>query len=389
MSGRNERNCQIRMPASLWNLIGEIGQELGFKDSRGRHSAVIREMIAAVAAKWVHSPYVCRSARHTVYVTKEGTIFSRHVQTLRLNSPREKLPCFIEMKPEKREYYHRKYREVKSQDKAEHDWFLNQWLLNYFAAWSGKKNSEDIESFSQVPLSFHTDTFGTTYKSADLAVHAIGGRFLTREIVVGLRDYVQWKEPNTPVFDRIDIPIDIPTSDLEICVIVDRDLFSSMSIDEEEIANLALEFRNRESARFEGKEVVALYPEIGLQEQSGRSEDEGADEMLRRVRRLRERVRAITESTSKAGQPLDDFNREAINSSFLELPKKFLFYWLKWASPHLGIETCIRWEKPVSPYESTEKMPTGSKASLSGNSREQDSESHPERGHRRRRNPTR
>src|SRR6266849_6053932 len=103
MAGRKERNCQVRMSASLWNLVGEIAQDLGHKDGRGRHSAVIREMIAASAANWTHSPYVCRSARHTVFVTKDGNIFHRQVQILRLNTRREKLPCTIEMKPEKRD----------------------------------------------------------------------------------------------------------------------------------------------------------------------------------------------------------------------------------------------------------------------------------------------
>src|SRR5579872_5309125 len=110
MINRQERSCQIRMSSSLWNLVGEIAQELGYRDARGRHSAVIREMIAAAAAKWSHSPYVCRSARHTVFVTGEGNIFYRQTQILRLNTHRQKLPSVIEMKAEKRDYYHRRYR---------------------------------------------------------------------------------------------------------------------------------------------------------------------------------------------------------------------------------------------------------------------------------------
>src|SRR5215218_7901478 len=149
MDGKKERNCQIRMSSLLWNRVGEIAQELGHKDSRGRHSAVIREMVAAAAAKWTHSPYVCRSAHHTVYVTREGNVFSRQVEILKLNTRREKLPCTIEMKPEKRDYYHRKYREQKSSRKGgaeknsdEFMWFQRQWLLNYFSVWNGKKDPD-------------------------------------------------------------------------------------------------------------------------------------------------------------------------------------------------------------------------------------------------------
>lgn len=344
MAGTRERNCQIRMSSSLWNLVGEISQELGPKDGRGKHSAIIREMVAAAAAKWMHSPYVCRSAFHTVYVTKEGNFFSRLVQVLRLNSHREKLPTFVEIKPEKREDYHNKYRESNSPD--EHQWLLSRWLINHFAAWSGKKNPDELEHFQQRPLSAHVDTFGTTYKSADLAVHTVGGRFLTREVIVGLRDYVQWKDPNTPVFDRVDIPIDIPTSNLEVCVVVDRELFAFMEVEEGEIPNLALEFRNRESARFEGREV-ALYPEIGFEERSGRSpDDEGANDMLLRVRRLRQRVSMILEDKASSGMSFSAADKSAIDSA-LSLPQDFLFYWLQWPSPHLGIEACVRWEKPI------------------------------------------
>lgn len=293
---------------------------------------------------WAHSPYVCRSARQTIYVTKVGDVFIRQVQVLQLNSPRERLPYIFEMKPEKREYYHREYQFSKARD--EHEWFLRQWLFNYFAVWNGKKDTDNLEVFEQLPLSSHVDTFGTTSKSADLSVNAVSGRFLTREITIGLRDYVLWKEPNTPIFDRIEIPIDIPTSNLEICVIVDQDLFEPMGIEGEEISNLALEFRNRESSRFEGKEV-ALYPEVGIEEQYGRTpDDEGADEMLRKVRQLRLRVSTILNSKTAGGGQVSDYSdKDAIVSS-LRLPQHFLFYWLRWPAPHLGIEACVRWEKP-------------------------------------------
>ena len=352
------------MPSFLWNQVGEIAQEFGHKDARGRHSAVIREMVAAAAAKWTHSPYVCRSAHHTVYVSREGNVFSRQVEILKLNTRREKLPCSIEMKPEKREYYHRKYREQKNlhdngpkKDSDEFAWFQGQWLLNYFAVWSGKKNPDDLESFAQGQLSSDVDTFGPTYKSADLAVHALGGRFLTREITVGFRDYVQWKEPDTSIFDRIDIPIDIPTSNLEICVVIDVDLFETTEVDKDEIANLALEFRNRESARFEGKEV-ALYPQASIEEQYGQSpNDEGTDEMLKKFRRLRQRITTILEAKTTGGIKVAEYADKATALSSLRLPQNFLFYWLQWPSPHLGIEACVRWEKPTQPEISEPSRP--------------------------------
>ena len=245
---RSERNCQIRMPASLWNIVGEIALELGERDARGRHSAMIREMVAASAANWTYSPYVCRSARHVVFVTREGNVFHRQVQLLRLNTPREKIPAIVQMKPEKHEYYLSLARDLAMPDETA--WLRHQWIINKFSIWNGKLDSEDNESFRRKPLSSMIDTIGGSFKSADLPVQALSGRFLTREVIVGLRDYVEWKAENTPIFDRMDIPIEIPTVDLEVCVIADLDLFQHLAVEEEEIANLALEFRNGESARF-------------------------------------------------------------------------------------------------------------------------------------------
>ncbi len=359
MPSQNERNCQIRMPSSLWNRLGEMAQELGRRDARGHHSTLIREMIAASVAKWMHSPYVCRSAHHTILVTEKGDLFLRQVQKLHLNTARERLPCVVEMKLEKRDYYHRKYQRRLQEGKrndgelgeipSEFEWFQGQWLLNYFAAWNGRKDANDLNSFRELPLGAEVDAIGTTYKSADLEVHAMAGRFLTREIVVGLQDYVQWKESNTPNFDRIDIPIDIPTTDLQVCVVVDKRLFASLKVETEGIANLSLEFRNRESARFEGKDVAAWYPEIGFSDQFGRSiDDEGADQALRDVAALRGRVAAILEGTAGDGHLVTrSTNRAAIISALKKPPTDFLFYRLQWPAPHLGIEVCVRWEKPA------------------------------------------
>jgi hypothetical protein len=253
------------------------------------------------------------------------------------------MPSFMEMKPEKLSYY----RMGTPPGIDESDWLRHQWLINHFAIWNGKKTATELEAFQQAPVGSYIDTFGVTFKASDLPVHALSGRFFTREIVVGLRDYVQWKVPGTEIFDRIDFPIDIPTVDLNICVVIDLALFEPMGIAEEEISSLALEIRNRENARFEGKEV-ALYPGAGLEEQYGRSPlDDGADLALLQVRRLKQRVSAILHSTTTFGQNAAELtNREVIDSS-LSLPQSFLFYTMRWPSPHLGIQACVRWEKPL------------------------------------------
>src|SRR6185295_16785950 len=93
---------QKTMTDALWDQLEELGVELEYRDKRGAHSPLVREMVSAAMTKWRKSPYVCRSARHLVFVTREGHVFYRMIQVLKLNSSREKLPCILEMKPEKR-----------------------------------------------------------------------------------------------------------------------------------------------------------------------------------------------------------------------------------------------------------------------------------------------
>jgi len=250
----------------------------------------MREMVSAAAAKWKESPYVCHEARHVVYVTGQGDLFYRLVQCLKLNSQRQKLPCFLEMKPEKTSYV----RQVCPQGYDQSEWLKSRWILNYFAAWQGRTVGDKL-------ISSWVDYDGTESKVADLPVQQMNGRFLTREMLIGIRGYVQWQE-GQPGFDRVDFPIDIPTRNLEISVIVDKELYRHMQLTTEtEIPNLEVEFRNREAARFSGKEV-ALYPENVMTELYGRSSnDAGARQALSDLRDLKGRVNALLDEEADNG----------------------------------------------------------------------------------------
>lgn len=330
---RNEHSHQIRMPDSLWNLLGEIAQELGYGDGRGSHSTLIREMVAAAAAKWRYSPYVCRSARHTVLVTKEGDVFYRTVQVLKLNSDRQKLPCFLEMKPEKKVAY----QEGCPEGHGQAEWIRKHWLLNYFSAWRGP-------NLQGRRLAHAVDRGGADSKMADLPIDLIAGRFVTREIVAGIRDYVQW-DLGSPGYDRADLPIDIPTYELEVNVAVDEGVYAAGLTPGEEIPHLALEFRNRETARFQGKDV-ALLPDMHMKESYGRApDDEGFDVVVDDLRELETRLAELAETRVVDGPVIGEEERLEI-LKISRIPKKFLFFTLKWQSPHLGLEACVRWEKP-------------------------------------------
>jgi hypothetical protein len=338
MSSEPKQVKQVVLDDELWGLLDEMGSDSGYSDKRGVHSKLIREMVSAAALKWRESPYVCLSARHIALVTREGHVFYRQVQELKLNAKRERLPCCVEMKPEKRQDYHR----LRSLDKEEADIFRSMWLLNYFAVWRGS-------AIQGPPLSSWVDRGGIDSKAADLLVNEIHGRQLTREMLVGVRDYVQWYE-GEPGYDRIDVPIDIPTRNLEFSVIVDMDLYAGSR--EDDIPNLEIEFRNREGARCENRKI-GEGAENRLKAFPGRFPGRLRSPKLKAVQdgiyALNERVHTVAVETVELGNgPESVASKEDLEAirDYVSEPKKFLFLRIEWPSPYWGLQVCIRWEKP-------------------------------------------
>lgn len=328
----------MRIPEPLWHLVGDLAQEFDYHDGRGLHSAVIRGMVSAAVAEWNESPYVCQSAKHVVLITGRGEVFYRLLQVLKLNSQRQRLPCAVEMKPEKRKYF----LDCCPKGVDQGEWFRSCWTFNCFAAWQGKDINGSL-------LSSWSDHSGIDSKTADLLINQVRGRFVTREIIVGLRDYVQWREQE-PGFDRVDLPIDIPTRNLEISVVVDQELYRST---QEEVANLNLEFRNRESARFSGKEI-AYYSEDPIVEVHGHMPDVNIGNnygaIMSDLKELENRIWFFADHEASNGLEktpvLGGVGKKRLQE-VLCTPKTFLFYNMKWPLPHLGLEVCVGWEKPV------------------------------------------
>jgi hypothetical protein len=337
MSSEPKQVKQVVLDEKLWELLDEMGEQSGYRDNRGVHSKLIREMVAAAALKWRESPYVCQSAKHVALVTRDGHVFYRQLQELRLNTKRERLPCQVEMKPEKRQDYQRN----RPLDKEEGTLFRSLWLLNYFAVWQGS----DTQS---PPLSRWVDRDGIDSKAADLTVNAIHGT-LTREILVGVRDYVQWYD-GVPGYDRIDLPIDIPTRNLEFSVIVDMELYGNRR--EEDIPNLEIEFRNREGACCESRKI-GEGSENRLKPFPGRTPSVIRSPKLADVKKsvesLRERVREVAAEVLDLGQgdePVVAAESLEMVRHMVTTPERFLFLKIEWPSPFWGLQVCIRWEKP-------------------------------------------
>jgi hypothetical protein len=344
----------ITITESLWQKLGELGEELEYK---GRsHSQLISEMASAAVTKWRESPYVCQSAQHFVFVTGRGHVFYRLVQCIRLNSDRQRLPCILEMKPEKR----RDFLDRKPLDREESEWFRSRWLINHFAAWhmgdaGGQSHKSPILRDSWPPLDSYVDRDGTDYKMADLAIRQEAGRQIAREIIVGLKDYVQWREGESG-YDRVDIPIDIPTRNLEIIVVVDAALYGEAGGDGlREIQNLGLEFRNREGARCGAREIYD--PENKMESYAGRCSNEKTspqgEYVLYRLNEFEHRTRLLAMASSHGEAILSDQDQHKIDQAF-QLPKQFLFYKLEWPSPPFGLEVCVHWQKALRRIEMAE-----------------------------------
>lgn len=291
---------------------------------------------------------MARSAKNFVLVTRAGHLFYRQVQALKLNKKRDRLPCLLDFHAFRR-----------ADIIGGGAWRQQRWLLNHFAVWHGESaaTGELLDTW--------VDRHGMDTKMADLLVNQGAERLLTREIVAGLEDYVQWKVSQRED-DRVDFPIDIPTRNLEIVVVVDTDLYRKTAItdsDRREIPNLKLEFRNRELARFESDAIgrdnfnpidlpilgkcLGKPPDTQADKSRKRNLDPEA-ELRAQLNELKMRIENLAQAKVKSGPVVSPQEREALRSALI-IPDSFLYYKLVWPSPYFGIEVGIQWEKPEKP----------------------------------------
>lgn len=335
------KSKNVKMDESLWKSLAGVGKDIGVvHDEHGNHSELIREIVSAAVIRWQESPYVSLSAQYLVFVNRYGNVFLRQVQVLKLNKKRERLPCLLEMKPEKR----RDFLESEHGREGESDFFRSRWLINYFGVWHGS----DIARGKI--LDAWVDRRGIDAKQADLRVEQGPGPILTREIVVGGRDYVQWRPKGSRhEYDRVGFPIDIPTRQLEALVVVDMDLYKDGTLSYPEVPLLDLEFRNRESARFEEGRIAhdrwnPMDPaQVGKHLEE--APDPNAEEIVKELADFKERVMTLAQQEVQDGPVVPPEQRPELENA-LTIPRQFLYYKVGWPSPYLGIEICVRWQKP-------------------------------------------
>lgn len=344
MSKRETKQVTMMLPVAMWNSIGKLARQLGYSDGRGSHTRIVRETLSSFLGREQSSPYVCHKAEHVVFVTRDGHVFHRQREELQLNTKLRQLPCSMKMKPEKMMDFLLR----RDPGLPEAEWFKSCWLLNYFVA-----------SHQGAPLSSWVDRDGTTAKGASLTIDQGPNRLITREYLIGLRDYVQWREtasglllPEADInFDRIDLVLQIPTRNLDIVVVVDSALYRNTPFaSESEIPALAMELRNPEGTLFEDR-TIAQDPENPMtREISDRYIGQGrppqTDEILEKLGELQKRIFSIGEAEADNGPVLNEEERQRMADAF-KLPEHFLFYTLEWPTPQVALSVCVRWEKPV------------------------------------------
>lgn len=339
-----KKNLTVRVDEAWTDLLDQTLRAMGpVADERLDRSRLIRLLGDYAAACWLRAPYVARRSDHFVFVSSSGDVFYRALQELRLGSSRANLPAGITMKPERRAFYTR--REPDWPNHAQH--IRKQWIINHFSSWLGS----DFEPPAGKVLAAQVDRFGITSKFADLAIEQPKDRTVMRETIVGFRNYVQRKGEGDTTDDRGDIPIDIPTTDLDMKVMIDCGLYGN-SIDGATAAGF--EIRNRESARFRQEDLST--PENPLLWTNGKSSTQnpspGLLDHLGQIDRsfdgLQKRLISLSgpENLADDGEPVvrDQSSRVAIAS--LARPAEFLFGRLRWHRPHLGLEVCLTWNKP-------------------------------------------
>jgi hypothetical protein len=331
---------QVKMDEKLWGSLDKLGRDLKvYHGPKGNHSKLIREMASAAVIGWQESPYVCHSTKYVVLVTREGHVLYRQVQVLKLNKGRQRLPCLLEMKPEKR----RDFLASRKKGVDEATWFKSLWLINYFGVWHGEEINDAML------LKESVDRDGTDAKQADLEVNQGPGPVLTRELVMGIQDYVQWRPRQSPhEYDRVEFPMDIPTRNLEALVVVDLELYQNGTHQPHEIADLELELRNRESARWEG------IPQDDCNKMGSRPvgrhlpgvPNPDVDEIGKTLGAFRGRIEKLLDTKIGREPVVPNKDQRSALRDALRIPESFLYYTLEWPSPYFGVEVCIRWPKP-------------------------------------------
>lgn len=305
----------------------KVNRSKGVRHLLERESFILRE-----------APYLIRRQELSILVAASGDMAYHSWEEVLLQRHRERLPCSIEMKPEKVLDY---AAQVDAESRLAGT-LRDKWLLNYFGAYQGSELIAD-----------HCDGVGLTRKQADLEVNLPQDTLIEREVVAVNEDYVQRRFRDDDRTDaRSEILIAAPTLNLTLNIIVDLGVYGDDRL--RGTAALDHELRNAEGALLQSRDY--RYGDNTLTWIAGRvplargsRHQQVHDGVAASVKRLVERVHELR----KAGKaPLSGgvlFHSQAAEERLrqLSLPSgPYLFGRLAWPFPPMGIEICATWNKP-------------------------------------------
>ena len=320
-------NLTIRVEKTWLEAFGRL-LSLTAKKTTNDRSRLIRQILAKEASDWLDSPYIALDQKSFFYVRKTGDVFFHNRQVLSFNHPRVKLPCKLEMKPEKLVEFRAASDEYTELSK--------RWIVNDFAIWEGDGNDRLITK--------GTDLDGGATKSVDLRVNRPQDTTVVRETTGGIRGYVQRTrdQPDLPAEDRGEVTIEIPTLNLQATAMVDREIYGTTFL--ASTAKLDREFRNLESAKLYNKNfafteepvhwVADRYPDARYMGTEYEPAHRACKEGLARLSRALDRIRS-SRSLNVGEEELA-----------VPVPDRYLFGRLDWRMPHSGLKVCLTWNKP-------------------------------------------
>lgn len=343
---QNGKGMTISIPINLrvskeWNrrasnALNVLGRPLALD-----RSGLIRLAVDQEEILFCHSPYVALSARHFVFASGSGDIHYWAEEELRLLEQRHLLPFEIRLKPPARRRF------LESATNLEE--VRSRWLVNYFSARDKGRPEGDIRSDD-------VDELGISEKAVDLRIERGQGVPLIRERLCVVRDFVREEEAGDTSPENASIPIEIPTIDLRIYVLVDRSLYQH----EPQLyssARVGCDFRNLDSGRFQrhtlgfGDNQTSFYGEIFPESEADHEDSlyrdtvtrvqDVAEEYLRRLHRISSPGAKTMAGTVIIG---DESVRTQLHG--LSLPSDYLFGEFRWAKPYLGTVVNVTWNRP-------------------------------------------
>lgn len=301
-------------------------------------SLLIREVLQREGFLWLDAPYIATSTNNFVFVSRDGDMYLLQESRLFLLDKREALPCRISMKPEKELEWERQFAEAQNFG----DRIRSRWLINHFSAWD--ENPDDA-------IATHVDRLGITSKGADLAVGAPQGTAISREILVGNREYVQWGTEGDTQNDRAMVGPDIPTLNFSAAVMIDLDLYRQTM--KRKHAQTDFQLRNQDHALMHTEKYLS---DANANDWHGGREpgcpkrmEAHRDEVLERFKRFLFRLHQLADKKTvwEDGDKKPIVTPEARDRIMkVKRPKEFLFGLLKWPMPPVGLQVCLTWNKP-------------------------------------------